>query len=110
MKMAKASEEEWKAVMKFANELEDEIKYPEKTDEQLREWINNAPCLFRVVFGYQVLVDNCTDPAADTLEWKPEIRALLEAGGGGGEVCSRTKSRACSPSDEVSHGDAGKKL
>lgn len=31
----------------------------------------------RVVFGYSVLVDNCCDQNADTLEWKPEIASKL---------------------------------
>ncbi len=79
MKIAKADPEEIAAVNQFMRELEDEIKYPEKSDEELREWIKNAPCLFRVVFGYQVLLDNCCDPDADTLEWKPEIKSMMEA-------------------------------
>ncbi len=79
MQMAKASKEEWEAVMRFANELEEEIKYPKMTDEELGAWVREAPCLFRVVFGYQVLVDNCADPNLDHLEFKPEIKAALEA-------------------------------
>lgn len=78
MKMAKADKAEWERVMKFVQELEEEIKYPEKTDEELGKWVRNAPCMFRVVFGYQVLVDNCADPDSDTLEWRPELKALLE--------------------------------
>jgi hypothetical protein len=31
----------------------------------------------RVVFGCDILIDNCCDPNADTLEWKPEIEKLL---------------------------------
>jgi hypothetical protein len=79
MKMAKASKEEWEKVMRFANELEEEIKYPEKSDKELGAWVRNAPCLFRVVFGYQVLVDNCADPNLNHLEFKPEIKAALES-------------------------------
>jgi hypothetical protein len=79
MKMAKASKEEWESVMRFAQELEDEIKYPERTDEELGAWVRKSPCLFRVVFGYQVLVDNCADPNLDHLDFKPEIKAALAA-------------------------------
>ena len=79
MKMAKAPREEWEACMKFVHELEAEIKWPEKSDEELRAWLNDAPCLFRVVFGYQVLVDNCADPASDYLDFKPEIKAAVES-------------------------------
>ena len=32
--------------------------------------------LNRVLYGYQMLLENCCDPEADTLEWKPEIASL----------------------------------
>ena len=32
----------------------------------------------RVVFGYEVLVDNVCDPNLDYLEFKPEIKSLME--------------------------------
>lgn len=32
----------------------------------------------RIVFGYEVLVDNVCDPNLDYLEFKPEIKELLE--------------------------------
>ncbi len=78
MKMAKAPKDEWESVMRFAQELEDEIKYRNMTDEELGAWVRKAPCLFRVVFGYQVLVDNCADPNLDYLDFKPEIKAALD--------------------------------
>ena len=31
----------------------------------------------RVVFGCDMLIDNCCDPNSDVLEWKPEIVELL---------------------------------
>ena len=77
--MAKASKEEWEQAMRFVNDLEMEIKYPEKTDEELREWLNKAPCLTRIVFGYQVMIDNVCDPDEDTLACKPEIVAAMQA-------------------------------
>jgi len=79
MKMAKADKQEWESVMRFVNELEQEIKWPEKTDEELGAWVRKAPVLTRVVFGYQVLVDNCADPNLDHLDFKPEIKAAMEA-------------------------------
>jgi hypothetical protein len=79
MKMAKASKEEWDKVVAFAQELADEQDYPRMTNEELGKWARNAPPLFRVVFGFMVLVDNCCDPNADTLEWKPEITAAIAA-------------------------------
>ncbi len=77
MKMAKASKEEWLRVLDFIQALENEVKYPEQEDEHLGAWVRKqadalAGELFRVVFGYQVLVDNCCDPACDHLEHKPE--------------------------------------
>ena len=79
--MAKAPKDERESVMRFAQELEDEIKYRNMTDEELGAWVRKAPCLFRVVFGYQVLVDNCADPNLDYLDFKPEIKAALESDG-----------------------------
>ena len=79
MKMAKADKTEWEAVMRFANELEEEIKYRHMTDEELGAWARKAPCLFRVVFGYQTLVDNCADPNLDYLDFNPEIKRVMEA-------------------------------
>lgn len=78
MKMAKASKEECEKVMEFARNLEDEIKYRQMTDGELGAWVRKAPPLLRVVFGYQVLVDNCADPNLDYLEFKPEIKAAME--------------------------------
>lgn len=80
LQMAKAPAEEWEKVMKFVNELESELKYHEKTNDELGEWVRkNAPPMTRTVFGYSVLVDNCCDPNADTLQWKPEIAAAMAA-------------------------------
>lgn len=71
--MAKASSEEWERVMRFVNELEHELKYWTMTNEELGKWVrSNAPPMTRTVFGYFVLVDNCCDPNATTLQWKPE--------------------------------------
>jgi hypothetical protein len=94
MKMAKADPAGIKLVNEFVHDLESavergeypsgDIERPEKdaSDERLgrfvREfWRRQRGDLFRVTFGYQVLVDNCCDPNATTLEWKPEIAARL---------------------------------
>lgn len=80
MKMAKASDSEWKRVMEFINDLESEFKYPEKSDEELGDWIRkNFPPMHRVCLGYKVLLDNCCDQNLDYLEWKPEYKAMIEA-------------------------------
>ena len=78
MKMAKASKEEWERVMKFTQELQEEIDYPSKSNSDFGLWVrNNMPPMTRTVFGYQVLVDNCCDPDSHTLEWKPEIAKAM---------------------------------
>ena len=79
MKMAKADKAEWEQVMQFANAVEDIHKYPcEHSDEEKLKLLRNAPCLFRVVFGYQVLVDNACDPALDHLDFKPELKRACD--------------------------------
>lgn len=37
-----------------------------------------SPPLFRVVFGYQMLVDNCCDPDAHSLQYNAKLKRLLE--------------------------------
>jgi hypothetical protein len=32
----------------------------------------------RIIYGYEVLVENVCDPDLDYLEYKPEIKKLLE--------------------------------
>ena len=78
MKMAKADKAEWSKAITFINDLEMEIKYPAMTNEELGKWARKAPCLFRVVAGYQVLVDNAADPNLDYLEFKPEIKTAMK--------------------------------
>mgnify|MGYP001024004166 FL=1 len=77
--MAKASDGEWESVLKFAQELENQIKFGEKTDEELGAWVRKAPYLLRVIGGYKVLVDNCADPNLDYLDFNPRIKAGLMA-------------------------------
>ena len=62
MKQAKASDQE----------VEDLIRWLQKQDEE--KFLHpelRPPAYARVVYGYQVLKDNCTDPAKDYLDWKP---------------------------------------
>ena len=80
MKMAKASKEEWEKVMRFSNELEEKSLDYAVSDKDLGAWVRKStPPMRRVVFGYQVLVDNCADPDLDYLEFNPRIKAALEA-------------------------------
>jgi len=67
MKMSKASDKEWQALVDYFNAMENR-------DEAVPQWR-------RVVFGFRVVVDNACDPDKDTLEFKPEIgEAMAEHG------------------------------
>jgi|SRR6185369_3301398 len=93
MKMARASKHEIQACNAFAQNLESLIEYgmladdngddakPDWSDERLGKYVR-AWCekysLFRVVFGYQVLLDNCCDPDATTLEWRKDLAEIVQ--------------------------------
>lgn len=79
LRMAKTPADEWEHCMHFVNELDNELKYHEMTDEQLGAWVRKQnPMLRRTVFGYSVLVDNCCDPNVSHLAFKPEIANQAE--------------------------------
>lgn len=102
MKMAKATPDDIQRVIDFFRFIEEFMDYgaytPESeeveedsvdlTDEQFVEHLRKLwgrrfgpvkvdAAWSRVVFGFQVLLDNVCDPEADTLEWKPEIAKKL---------------------------------
>lgn len=107
MKMAKASEDDFQKTIEFLQFIDEWMEYgtcTEKSDgdddddhepvklteeqfvERLRKmWGGRfrppgVDCSWsRVVHGAKVLIDNVCDPDADTLEWKPELRAKLQA-------------------------------
>lgn len=64
MKLAKASQEEIDRLMSW-------LQAREQSDDP-------PPPFMRVVFGYETLLNNCADPAADVLEFKPELKAAME--------------------------------
>lgn len=79
MKMAKASDEEWQKVMDFANGLDERLNDQYTPDAELGRWVKeNTPPLFRVVYGYRVLIDNCCDPKSDTLVFNQKFSELLQ--------------------------------
>lgn len=82
MQMAKASNEEIQKVIDWANQIEEaqghRFSLNGPTDEQCATLIRTAPPLFRIVFGYQVLVENCCDPNKDYLDFKPKIQDAIE--------------------------------
>ena len=106
VKMARATEEDVKVLREFLEWLEnyseygtdsrkeydgDADSYPVIDDEAALEFIREQFSRFRrtrnvgmvwnrVVYGYSVLHDNCCDPEKDYLDWKPELRAVIDAG------------------------------
>ncbi len=102
MKMAKASADDLRRVREFFEMLEEVIERRTYTtdedtgepqiidDERLLALIRQmwserglgvVSSWFRVVYGCQVLIDNCCDPDADTLEFRPDIAKAMEAAG-----------------------------
>lgn len=86
MKMAKASEEEVEATINLATRIDDLLRDTTRSNEHIDRLIAKAVrnhqqrwSLQRVVFGYQVLVNNCCDPDASALEWRKDIQAMLDA-------------------------------
>jgi hypothetical protein len=77
MKLAKASQNEITTLCRWL-QAKDAAKFENAKDR--------PPAFMRVLFGYETLVNNCCDPNADTLEWKPgyapadtdRLRAALE--------------------------------
>ena len=90
MKMAKASQEEIEATIDLVNDIENiERECRSHADsEEMEARIGRRVAIHqrhyslgRVVFGYQILVDNCCDPNESALEWRPDIKAALEKAG-----------------------------
>lgn len=102
VKMAKASKEDMDRVRRFMEMIEEVMEHgtytePDDDDEEesepvgterLFELIEDAwnptgqgvgTSWRRVVYGCEILIDNACDPDADTLEWRPDLKALMEA-------------------------------
>lgn len=101
IKMAKADKDDLRRVREFFEMIEEVCEYGTYTkpndeieDESVsvdaailedliaKMWGHHGPGVAsswrRVVFGCEILIDNCCDPAADTLEWRPDIREMWE--------------------------------
>ena len=98
MRMAKASADDIERVRKFFLMIEEVLEYSTYTpddgdkeevgDEQLcdlirEHWRLRGPGVGaswrRLVFGIQMLIDNCCDPDAKTLQWRPDLLEVVEA-------------------------------
>lgn len=74
--------EEYGTYTRPDDELE-EVSIDVPSDEQLgrlvREaWPGVSIAWMRVVYGCDMLIRNCCNPDADTLEWKPEIAERIQ--------------------------------
>lgn len=97
MRMAKADKDDLRAMYDLRDILEEFFDYgthtvrPGEDDEESRvlsdedfvellrgAWRTAGPAAFRVIGGCDVLIDNCCDPAKDYLDWKPELKRLME--------------------------------
>ncbi|MBD2076362.1 hypothetical protein H6F86_21245 [Phormidium sp. FACHB-592] len=77
MKVAKATEANIQALIDFLNEIEEMVEGDDFTNAE--KLLRSRPIHWaKIIFGYQTLVENCCDPNLNYLEWKPEIKALLE--------------------------------
>jgi len=85
LRMAKASADDLKRVRRFFQAIEEAMETGQGQDSVGRlvreHWRGVDVAWERVLIGYAVLVDNCCDPNADTLEWRPDIEAAMKAAG-----------------------------
>lgn len=98
MKMAKASAKDIAAVREFLQIIDEAVEYGtftvqtgEGDEEQLdcddemlaslirNKWLHVGPAWQRVVYGCDVLISNCCDPALSHLEWRPDVKAFLDS-------------------------------
>lgn len=79
-KMAKARPEEIDKLRQFFQDLEEKIDDPYREDRSIGEWVrDNLPEWERTVYGYTVMFEHACDPTLSYLEFKPEIKAAMEA-------------------------------
>ncbi len=92
MKQARATDGDMGIMFDFFNELEEllrDLRYGGSVDNEAvgafvkKHWGNHGPGVgaswSRVLYGMDALLRTCTDPKADTLEWRPDVRKWLES-------------------------------
>lgn len=70
-------------IRQFFIDLEDELDDDTSDDEHIGYWIGENYHRIkhdwnRLLFAYETLYENACDPTVRHLEWKPEIKALLD--------------------------------
>lgn len=85
IRMGRATEADVEAVWDFFHWLQEQVEEEPYVEIYLLEGqLEQVEASFnRVVLGYQTLVESACDPSLSYLDWKPEIKWLLENGGGG---------------------------
>jgi hypothetical protein len=95
MKVARASQKEIDAMFEFFNMLDEKLDDPrplfggnylddrgkmELAESVIKAWRDDEVwCSWRwVFFNLVTLMDSCTDPGADTLEFRPDIADALQ--------------------------------
>jgi len=94
MKIARATFDDMQRMFAFFNDLEEafgDVRFVPAVDREAigeivtKHWGTDGPGVrtswSRVLYGMDTLLRNCTDPDADTLEWRRDIRDWLESKG-----------------------------
>jgi hypothetical protein len=85
MKAAKCSTEDVDQVRAFLQQLETMVH--SGTNKDLVEFIEknfDAHCgrhYERLLFGYETMIENACDPSVSYLEWRPELKQIIEEAG-----------------------------
>jgi hypothetical protein len=84
MKQARASQSQIDAFRQFLIELDEILDDPSKEIEDIGDFVKlnyRSRCGLiwqKIIYGYETMFENACDPTAETLEWKPEIKAVLK--------------------------------
>jgi len=92
MQVARATDDDMRRMFDFFGEMEGALRglrYGASVDNELvgaivkKHWGNRSPGVgaswSRVMYGMDTLLRTCTDPEADTLEWRPDVREWMES-------------------------------
>ena len=91
MKQARPSDDDMQCMLDFFSELDEmlhDTRFGASVDSEAvgalvkKHWGGTGPGVGgswnRVLYGMVTLLENCTDPAADTLEWRRDVRDWLK--------------------------------
>jgi hypothetical protein len=84
MRVAKAERQEIFDFMRFFQKLErmseERWDEPEKIGKYAMSWLKNkGHGYYRILIGYDTLVNNCCDPDLDHLDFRKDIKDFLES-------------------------------